>query len=333
MTGTSQVLPIVEQDLRLTVQRRGTLHPWIGPALRGLAAARMKELVCRHPPAERRVRWQHCDGCPHQASCAYGRLFEPVPVELKLGAPVATAESATAAVDHPTKGAGTPRDGVRPCSLAPYFPLAGPVERGLDIPVKLLTVGQGTETDAVSLLVALGEAGGSGGLGPDQITFTVDADPPRMHSLDLGTLPRGPLDPGGSVPRVSVALLGPLFLTRRENTRRLPRLAPTLRDLLAAAIRTVTRLAEREGLPIAVDSSAFESAAAGIQASLTAWRRFDQERLSSRSGDRYRLTGVDGGAVFERVPWSMLPWLHWGGLLGVGDHRVAGAGRWRLVLD
>ena len=36
--------------------------PWIGPALRGLVAERLKELVCRQPAELWDSRWKVCTG-------------------------------------------------------------------------------------------------------------------------------------------------------------------------------------------------------------------------------------------------------------------------------
>ena len=43
--------------------------------------------------------------------------------------------------------------------------------------------------------------------------------------------------------------------------------------------------------------------------------------------------GGHSGGLYGDVPWSLVPWLLWGGRLHVGSHRIAGAGGWRLVLD
>ncbi|HID77193.1 MAG TPA: hypothetical protein EYP56_14515, partial [Planctomycetaceae bacterium] len=63
--------------LRLEIESAGSVLPWIGPALRGLVAGRLKAMVCRHPRPDREAHWQYCDGCPYLKQCAYGRLFEP----------------------------------------------------------------------------------------------------------------------------------------------------------------------------------------------------------------------------------------------------------------
>lgn len=62
------------------------------------------------------------------------------------------------------------------------------------------------------------------------------------------------------------------------------------------------------------------------------WEPFRQRHRSNRRGQSYDLVGVSGGAVFGPVPLCLVPWLLWGGRLGVGEHRVCGAGCWQVTL-
>ena len=72
-----------ERVLRLTAP--GRLLPWLGPALRGLAAAQFKRAVCLYSPAEQQTTRRYCKGCPHIAACPYGSTVEAEPPP---GAPV-----------------------------------------------------------------------------------------------------------------------------------------------------------------------------------------------------------------------------------------------------
>ena len=339
---------VTEQILSLRLGADGELHRWIGPALRGLAAARLKEMSCRHPARERETRWVHCDGCPHQPVCEYARLFEPLLATTATAPSVSDGPASEATKGLPPgvrlsvlepeegrrgPGPATPRDELRMCVLAPYFPLAGRVVGGMQVPVRVITAGAQSDTEAMALLAALRATGERGGIGPHRIPFTVEAGPIGNYGFGPPDLPSAPDQVAGQAPRMALALLGPLFLKQRQGTRRLPRLQPTMRDILMASIRTVQRMFHVCGIAINVDADRFEAASRHVGTDVVEWSVFNQDRRSSRTGDRYAVIGVEGWCVFRAVPWSFLPWLTWGGILGVGEHRVCGAGRWRLLIE
>jgi len=53
-------LPVLETWRVLRLTRRGRLVPWLGPALRGLAAGRFKQHVCRYPPGIQASERRYC---------------------------------------------------------------------------------------------------------------------------------------------------------------------------------------------------------------------------------------------------------------------------------
>jgi hypothetical protein len=71
------------EGLSLGMRDAGPLMPWLGPALRGVVAARLKDRVCRLSAAERQRQGAYCKGCARMAGCPYGETFEPdVPLSL-----------------------------------------------------------------------------------------------------------------------------------------------------------------------------------------------------------------------------------------------------------
>ena len=296
----------------------GHLLPWIGPALRGLVAERFKAAVCRQPAELRTTRWTVCKGCPLLAECPYGRLFEPDP-------------PAEAEVFRGQEEA------VRPAVLAPYFPVPAETRRGLEVPLRIVLVGPHAAQDAGPLLQMIANVGGQRGLGPEHVTFDlIPGTGVDRQMLDLRPqdLPADPSAASGVLPRVGIGLVSPLLLRskgpdgrRRSNTR------PELVDLLRPALRTISHLFRLYGEPLEADFRALKAAAEGCRLVEHCYEPFQQRKWSSRTEHRFCIHGAVGGGVYADVPLALLPWLVWGGRLHVGNHRVAGAGGWRVVLD
>lgn len=302
--------------LRITSGRH--LLPWIGPALRGLVAERFKEAVCRQPPDERVTRWTVCKGCPFLAECPYGGLFEPDP-------------PAGADMFHGQE------DAVRPIVLAPYFPVPEDVSRGLEIPLRITLVGPSAAQDVRPLLQMIANVGRQRGLGPEHVTFELlvaEGGGRQVFELRRQDLPAHPATVPGVLPRVGIGLVSPLLLrSRGEEGRRRSNTCPELGDLLRPALRTISHLFRLYGEPLEADFRALKAAAEGIRMVEHCYEPFQQRKWSSRTEHRFSIHGVVGGGVYADVPLALLPWLVWGGRLHVGNHRVAGAGGWRVVLD
>lgn len=335
------------QHLSLRFNRGGQLLPWIGPALRGALAVRLKEQVCRHPPHERTSKWVHCTGCPYIADCPYGELLEP------------DASDATVRTDHtgkPIRFSGAER-AARPVVVSPLYPVSENVCPGLRLPVRITAVGRSAISRLEYLLLALREAGRvtvatgrhaedeqqpsapsiSGGLGPDHVGFTVvaDAEWPAEHGrLATADLPAVPDALPGTIPRLGIGLTSPLFLRPRDGAgRRRALRCPQFVDLFLAAARTISAMFALYDVPLPADFARLKAVAQSIRCIDHCYEPFEQRKWSSRNDQRFLLHGVVGGGVYANVPMAYLPWMYWGGRLHVGQHRVAGAGGWRLVLD
>jgi hypothetical protein len=126
------------------------------------------------------------------------------------------------------------------------------------------------------------------------------------------------------VPRLGIGLKTPLFLRTGGP--------PGLADLTRSALGVVSDLFRMYGEELTADHRALRDSALLARRVDHCFAPFSQGRRSARSG-RYEAEGVEGGGVWSGVPLSLVPWLVWGGRLGVGEHRVAGPGAWRVVLE
>ena len=311
MTG----LPVLETTRILRLTRAGRLQPWLGPALRGLAAARFKARVCRFSPEIQQGERLYCKGCPHIGECPYGRTVEPDPPQ---GAMVF----------------GGQEDATRPIVIAPDFPVPSYGVPGMELPVQVLFIGRTAAAHADEFWAALAEAGRDpeAGLDPDRTTFQLlTPDPPlpaaQWHQVELPTEPSALL---GEADWVRVKMTGPLVLRESSDDGRRLVAEPAFADLLRASLRTLGVLFRLYGTPLSQDAFfPLKQLAAGVQMRSQSFALFRQARWSRRSQQHALLTGVLGEAVYGPVPKVLIPWLTWGGRLRVGSQRVAGAGGWR----
>jgi hypothetical protein len=319
------MLPILHTTRTLLLTRPGRLQRWLGPALRGLVAARFKARVCRQPLPERDTRWVYCRGCPLLAGCPYGETVEPDP-------------PADAEVFRGQE------DAARPLVIAPAFPVPEQAAAGLRIPLGVTFIGRAASRHAAAFWMAVRAAGADPavGLDPDRTTFDVLDDAADGQPLEQGWLPDLPLGPGaldGVVPRLRVELTAPLLLrTEGRNGRKVAVTEPSFADLLRASLRSLGQLyalyadvppGQSRRLP--ADFAGLRDAAEQVRAVGLDYRPFRQPRHSNRTGQGVMLQGVVGGGVYADVPLALARWLLWGGRLHAGTHRVAGAGGWRLA--
>ncbi len=301
-TALRSSLRVERLELDLETTSPGQLLPWIGPALRGNVGDRLRE-SCR------------CDDGRHLSNCPYGLLYDPSPA--------------------PGVPAGKVRP-IRPLSLAPAFPLgSAPLRKGSRIRLAVTTFGASSERGTEIVAEALDQAGRVRGLGPDQVQYKVDPNSIRLQSslLQASDLPDHPDEISGVVPRLRIQLHAPLFLTTRSDSgRRVQQTDPALSDLLRASLRVLGAAFRMHAEPLPSDFHALRTAADPVHRIPSQWQPFEQARWSSRTHHRHRMRGVQGSAVFSNVPWSLIPWLTWGGRLHAGTHRVAGAGAWTVTL-
>lgn len=317
-------LPIWSCFLQMRFLSVGRLLPWLGPALRGVVAREVKSRFCRWPVREREKEWRFCKGCPHQVGCPYGMTFE---CDMPQGG-------------SPSRGM---EDGIRAIALAPYFPVDVRSQAGDLVQVRMMLLGQQAIRVGGEVLAAMTHAERPFVLGADDAKFVLEEQLPgpdwpegyyELSAADLCGSPRvGP----GRIPWLRLSLISPLFLKESAGRDRAsePMLAPRFGHLLRACLRTVGRAFAVLGsgpLEGVVEFSALKTAAEEVATQDARWQVFRQVRYSYRRYQQYELEGVVGEAVFKDVPAGFLPWLVWGGRLGVGDHRVAGAGCWQLTM-
>lgn len=314
-TGTA-TLSVETHWLRMRFSSSGQLLPWLGPALRGVASRHVKARVCHWPLAVQNGRWKFCKGCPRQNDCAYGVTFESA----TPGAP---------------RGMG---DGQRAITLAPDFPVKAHGRTGDIVPVRMTLIGQRAIEVGSGVAAALTAPGQRFFLGRERAEFSLQkqaTSPTARHTLSTVDLCPSPEVPCGRIPLVQLELLSPLFLkeSRGAGQRSRKLRAPSFAHLFRASLRTVGQAFAAFGsapLESMVDFPALKAAAELVPTVSESWSEFRQPHWSHRRGQGYDLLGVVGGAVFADVPAGLLSWLAWGGRLGVGEHRVAGAGCWRM---
>lgn len=303
---------IVQQGVLQTTPQ-GRLLPWLGPALRGATAATLKERVCQQPPIERATRWRYCAGCSYQSDCAYGLTYEPDP----------PGQVSFSGRDHAS----------RAVVLAPEII---PRQRSWTgrLGFELLLTGNAAIQHREELINSLAAAGESRGLGWIGERFELlDLHPPIIGQLPASSLPSVPAANGGVVDRLVVRLNSPLFLrSSGPDQRRSSVEAPEFADLFRACLRSLSSLFALYDEPLNADFAALKFAAQQVRCEQQTYRPFRQPRHSNRTQQRYELRGVVGSAVFRNVPWSLIPWMYWGGRFRVGQHRVCGAGGWTLEM-
>lgn len=292
----------------------------------------------------------YCQGCLKNATCAYGSVFEPD-------------RQIIAGRVH-----NGMRDGLRGITLAPEFPLPTAANPGDRFLLRLLGIGSSScamldmTTEAIDIL------GKSRGLGPNRVKFAIDHTSvnERTWQLDSHTLPRTVT--GETVPWMRLDLETPVFIKKRKErvrewqaplatpdsrgtvpgtalsgARRTSRRhfaggpdeAPTLADFVRESIRTVRRALNEynaAGVEMSFDPWQLLSAADSVRQEHGDWTIFKQSRISARQQARWEPSGWIGSGVYRDVPTALLPWLTWGGRLGIGDSRNCGAGLWHLVL-
>jgi hypothetical protein len=208
-----------------------------------------------------------------------------------------------------------------------------PVPAGTTIALRLIGIGPAVPELAEQFLASVCSAGIVGLGDDDRVPFTVtEADAAETVDLPAWWLPPIPDAVPGRAPCLGVGLTAPLFLRRRDQAGRHPLRKPTFHDLFDAAFRTLSHLFERYDCRVAADEPALRAAARTVRCAISQFQKFDQLRDPS-TGKPYVMHGVTGEAVFEDVPFGLIPWLLWGGRLHVGEYRTFGAGSWRLMLE
>ncbi len=315
--ATAPRLEVFETHRVLHIARGGRLLPWLGPALRGLAAGRLRARVCRQPVGDQLGRWNRCAGCPLMAGCAYGETVEPdPPTEVRLASGWEMA--------------------ARPLVVAPAYPAPEVARPGDQCPVRVVFVGATATAHAAQFWDALRVGGADPmlGLGEDRVLFDVlpFEEPDRTEAVDL------PLDPAavpGVIPSVRVVLTSPLIVNSSDTGGRKQLVErPTFADLVRAGLRILGPLHRYYGTALPEEVfGVVKRTAESVSMLRGDFSVVGQPKSSHRTGDRWDVRGVAGWAEYGPVPLGLIPWLRWAGRLHVGTHRVAGAGGWRMELS
>jgi len=164
--------------------------------------------------------------------------------------------------------------------------------------------------------------------------WVMDRAKVEYEALDINGLPKQPDQWGGCVPRLAIGLLSPLFLTAPgRDGKKVAILNPSFGDLFRASLRGIGSTLIGPPLDQQIDWRGLKQLALQVETIDSFYEPFEQKRFSSRTDQRYQMRGCVGGAIFRNVPWSLIPWMELGGRLQCGTHRIAGAGRWRLIFE
>ncbi|MGQ9576973.1 MAG: hypothetical protein ACUVUC_16850 [Thermoguttaceae bacterium] len=301
----------------------GRLVPWLGPAIRGTLAWAVKDAACCWPLPQRDGQYKTCRGCPHLQACPYGATFEAEP-PAGQSAPSGMADSQ------------------RAVTIRPPFPAPQQGRPGDRLALCLTFLGPRAAAAAEPIGEILAEPGRALALGSDRVTFRLAPHPAEkdapgaMHQIEPEDLPSSPQASAGRLPAVRVDLTTPLFLKEQADRGQKAHavLEPTFGQLVRASLRAVGRAFAAfggGGLEGRVDFAGLKTLAESIPTQAAFWQPFRQRHRSNRRDQSYDLVGVSGGAVFGPVPLCLVPWLLWGGRLGVGEHRICGAGCWQVT--
>ena len=306
---SEMTLQIARCQSVLRVEAAGRLSPWVGAAVRGVLARSLKNAVCQHAEVERERDWRYCRGCSLLADCPYGATFEPdPPADRQFLKKI--------------------QDGVRAITVTQPFPAPERVTEGQTLVGQLQLVGSRAVRHRRRICSHLHRHKLRLGHGANIPTLSMLLDDHwERHTWGSAELTKAATSTGDVECRLT--LQTPLML-KKQDGRVIP---PQFADLLRGCLRIVGRSFAELGtgrLEGVVDFAEQKRLAGDVAMLDESWQLFGQRRRSNRQRRTYNMGGVTGSAVY-RVPAPLLPWLAWGGQLGVGEHRVAGAGRWTLT--
>jgi hypothetical protein len=307
--------------LCLTFTRAGEGLSWLGPAMRGVVAKTLKDATCRWPEPLRSAEWRYCKNCEHIHECEYGVTFE------------------SSQIPNIWFKDGT-QDGLRSITMAPAYPSNQSIKAGDQVGVRLLLLGANAIDVRDAVIHNIQIAGASNLLGPNRLGFRVtSAAPQQSRSVSMSELIQPQVDRPEVIPAVKIQLNTPMFLKQSESRsttrRKQANLSPTFSELFANCMRIVSRsfsVYTPGELEQSVNFRNLKDLAGTVEPREHNWVRFDQNKYSNRQRKGFSMVGVTGSAVFQNVPRELVPWLELGGQLGIGSHRVAGAGIFTAAL-
>jgi len=306
------MLSFMVQQGVLQTSHQECVSRWLGPALWQVAATSMESRRSWSLPQQEN-RWHRFAGGRFQRYSAYGTSYEsrPTPQLPWLD-------------DKPASQAVV---------LAPDIVPGNPAWDG-SLAFEMLLVGETAIAQRASVLGSLAQAGDFCGGGVEGVPFElVDLSPPVAGSLAAECLPAFPDAGEGLVERLTVRLNSPLFLNRWSAGQSYVGFdGPRFIELFQAAHHTLEALFAQYAQPLEADTQALTQAAQQVACEEQAFAPFQQGGAARLTHQGCELRGLLGTAVFRKVPWSLIPWMLWGGRFRVGQHRVYGAGGWSLEL-
>ena len=300
----------------------GKVNPWLGPALRGMSLYSLRRSSCLLGEdgfseilraTDSRTDPRRCRNCGQMKSCLYGQAMEP---DLKV-------------LDRPFHQGN--RDGMRGVTFGAALQRELNVTVGEQSHVRILSLGPWADAIMPSVLKTLERLGKRRGLGPDHVRFRLSEieNAGERYSLKAGDLPAiTDLNPP-TIPRLKITLDSPLVAATKWGKR-----PPEFRQIAMAAIQTVSRAVRQfsDDSFADIDFGRLKSAAGEVESVACDWQSEKYSRSSSRQEVRWNMHSWLGTGVYKNVPAAFLPWLQWGGILGVGDSRNCGAGLWTIQL-
>ena len=363
---SSTALEFHEHFLNIRWTQSGCLREWMGFDLRGLALRPLRTEFCLLSKPEQASRVAntkgreglYCQGCERNAECLYGRVFEPdrkVIGRIENGMREGLRGIAIAS-SFPCQVQAVPGDllPVRVLALGQHAKIVLP-----HVVAMLTRLGStaGLGENRVQFDVDQEQFSQGWAIQPSELPTVVSGGSIPILRLQLITpyLVRRREDrPNFStfvresirtVRRAVVELCGAAVVTPSKQANTSPE--PPLRPLLTNRPYRDQIQDQRPRFVLATENSdaseianwasfladEFIQASECVECLFDQFELFQQERGSARQQKEFKMLGWTGSAVFRDVPVCLLPWLFWGGKIGVGESRNCGAGLWVLSFD
>jgi len=313
----SRLLPVAIATWPICLKQTAGVSDWLGTAIRGALTLPLRKKMCllgvdglgpTQHPNDPRPDWRYCAGCNQMNACQFGRVFEPDLRQLNR--------------EH-HKGN---HQGLRLLTFASVKPTID--SPSIEQTVRVAAVGEhaiGMFDDIDFLLRLLGRSG----IGPDHVPFSTGKKRIDFLELDVSEFSLPLKTKCRSVTDIELTTQSPLLA--QKSWLRSP---PSFSSLAMASIRTVSRAIREVGSQslAGIDFKLLKQYTELVAEVDAAWSKNDYRRSSNRQGTKWRMNGWIGSAHYKAVPDLLIPWLEWGGRLGIGDSRNCGAGIWQIQI-
>ena len=336
-TVGGQAIPVstlCDLSIEIRVDPRQPLHGWLGPSIRGWLLAAMKgirrdangnndrlpldpEGMCRLAPMFEKASDAVCATCWMQSNCEFGKTFEG-----PLRAPVAKGKTQI----DPPKAASF---------LSPVLAGLDPDAERIHLSIAVQLLGRAAAEEAETVAERISNIS-HGFIGPHQARLWSDAMFIKHELVTTDGFIAPPSVDSPKVGSVDLVFESPLFVKKKHaldfDGERIFRFLFCQSQAVIASLlcRRDHRATDFRGLASLADS------VRNVSRDLSKMEQFRVSSRSSpgRSGRRrsHQMVGWIGTLRFREVPACLLPWIRWGGVVGVGDHRTAGGGRWVTIV-